>query len=105
TGKVLEELKGRSAFDLNGERARRLARLRPGHTGKELIEQVRKLTGSESTLKSGSTIVIGAGAIFRDGYKIASQSYHPPSGIYLPALYFDPKEPAPSRRRIIYLNG
>jgi cephalosporin-C deacetylase-like acetyl esterase len=90
TGQVLEDLKGKSVFDLNGEREMELAEKRPSHlsqTGNEgLFRRIRDglRLGTEPgkdvpTFKPGEPIT-------RRGYEITQYTFMPEASIVLPGM-------------------
>src|SRR5262249_8252957 len=87
TGQVLEEFKGRSAFDLSADRARELERrrsernLRPGSAGpnEELLKQVRQLAALPPTIAPAKLTEVGQ--VRRDGYRIRKLAFATEPGI------------------------
>ena len=104
TGQVLEDLKGKSCFDLNRERAVELAKLRAkaNLTNSELLAKVSAKIGM--SLPAPAATVKQAGTINRDTYRIEKLIFETEPGIQIPALLFLPpgKVDLPV---VIYLNG
>jgi cephalosporin-C deacetylase-like acetyl esterase len=107
SGQVLEDFKGKSAFDFNAEREKELRTLRidlqQRKTAAEMLEDVRRLinytprsvpSNSENKLES----------VTRDGYSIHQKTYATEPGIVVPALHFVPAEKT-SQQLIVYVHG
>jgi cephalosporin-C deacetylase-like acetyl esterase/pimeloyl-ACP methyl ester carboxylesterase len=86
TGQVLEEFKGRSAFDLNAERALDLARQRNkiDRKGNNSLKEVARLIGLKSPVPSAT--MKETGTIQRDGYRIRKLVFTTEPGIAVPGL-------------------
>src|SRR5262249_4296663 len=65
TGQVLEDLKGKSVFDLNAEREQELARRRTGHRP-GLLKEVERLLGLRLPVAAARLKEVGS--LKRDGY-------------------------------------
>jgi hypothetical protein len=104
TGQVLEELKGKSCFDLNAARARELAQQRATKEMKpeELRANVAKLIGV--TLPVPAAKVKDMGVIERKEYRISKLLFETEAGIAVPALLFQKGE-ADKGPLVIYLHG
>lgn len=104
TGQVLEDLKGKSVFDLNREKAAELAKLRAkmSLTNSELRARVSRMIGME--LAAPAATMTRAGTIDRDSYRIEKLIFETEPGMQIPALLFVPagKVDLPI---VIYLNG
>lgn len=105
TGQVLEDLKGRSAYQLNAEREKELAPRRAqyqsGHTPDDVRKEVRRLIALRA---SGTVRVKKAGAIQRDGYEVRKLIYETEPGIAVPALHFTSKGSA-GGPIVLYVHG
>jgi cephalosporin-C deacetylase-like acetyl esterase len=104
TGQVLEDLKGKSVFDLNREKAAELAKLRAkaNLTSNELRTKVSRMIGMD--LPAPAATMTRAGTINRDTYRIEKLLFETEPGMKIPALLFVPagKVDLPI---VIYLNG
>jgi cephalosporin-C deacetylase-like acetyl esterase len=104
TGQVLEDLKGKSVFDLTAERARQLAaeRGKVKRTPDELRKEVARLIGV--SLPVPAATVTDAGVLRRDGYEVRKKVFTTEPGVLVPALLFtrgdDDRGPL-----VIYLHG
>jgi hypothetical protein len=104
TGQVLEDLKGKSAFDLSAERARvlEMERTLRKRTPDELRQEIARRIGV--ALPVPAATATEAGVIRRDGYEIRKQVYATERGIRVPALLFtrgtDDQNPL-----VIYVHG
>jgi dienelactone hydrolase len=105
TGQVLEDLKGKSVFDLNAERADELARARPDRLGQgkkaELLLEVRRLLALPETVPAAT--VHETGVIRRPDYVIRKLVYETEPGIRVPALLFG-KDAAVKGPVVLYLH-
>jgi dienelactone hydrolase/pimeloyl-ACP methyl ester carboxylesterase len=107
TGQVLEDLKGKSVFDLNAERELELAKQRgkwqESHSKEELLKEVRRLIGLPATVPAAKRRETGV--VWRDGYGIFKSLYETEPGVQVPALRFVSKKPLLGQSTILYLNG
>lgn len=88
TGQVLEELKGKSVFDLNAQRERELARNRATLTGDGLRKEVRRLLAVPATVASAKVKEVGT--LDRDGYRVRKLVFETEPGVTVPGLLFEP---------------
>lgn len=103
TGQVLEDFKGRSAFDLNAERARELAgRRTPPNSPDAFAKQVRDLIGLPPTIRPAQVSEVGR--VRRDGYRMRQLSFQTEPGITVPGLHFVP-ERTEGRPLVLYVHG
>ena len=104
TGQVLEDLKGRSAFDLTAGRARELAaaRQKAKRSPDELRTEVARLIGLPRPVPAAT--VAAAGVVRRNGYEVRKQVFTTEPGVLVPALFFtrgdDDRSPL-----VVYLHG
>jgi cephalosporin-C deacetylase-like acetyl esterase len=111
TGQVLDEFKGRSAFDLTAERSRELERQRsernrrPGSAGPndELLKQVRHLAAVPPTIAPAQLAEVDR--VNHDGYRIRKLAFATEPGITVPALHFLPEKAADPRPLVLYVHG
>lgn len=105
TGQVLEDLKGKSAYDLNAARYTELAGDRAKFAERPADEQrkeIRRLLGLPE--KVAAAKVKQGGAQDRDGYTMTKLTFETEPGVVVPALVFVPKKDAkPSM--ILYVHG
>jgi cephalosporin-C deacetylase-like acetyl esterase len=102
TGQVLEDLKGKSVFDLNAERAAELAGRRPALPTEKLLEAVRqktslRLPGPEPRPTDRM------GQVRRKEYVIEKLAFETEPGISVPGLLFRPEDD--SKPFVIYVHG
>jgi cephalosporin-C deacetylase-like acetyl esterase len=106
TGQVLEDLKGKSVFHLNAERAAELAAARAkgrdSRSRDELLKEVRGLTGLQAPVAAAKRRE--AGDVRRDGYVIRKLVFETEPGIVAPALLFAPKGGA-EKPLVLYVHG
>jgi hypothetical protein len=102
TGQVLEEFKGRSAFDLNAERARDLERRRSGPNA-ELLQRVRQLAAVPATVAPAKVTEVGQ--VNRDGYRIRKLTFATEPGVTVPALHFLPEKAPDQQPLVLYVHG
>lgn len=104
TGQVLEDLKGKSVFDLNRERAIELAKQRTiaNRTSEEQRTAVSRTIGME--LPPPAATMTHVGTVKRDTYRIEKLLFETTPGIKLPALLFVPGEKV-DLPLVIYVNG
>jgi cephalosporin-C deacetylase-like acetyl esterase len=104
SGQVLEDFRGRSAFDMNAEAARDLAakRVKTKWTREQASRVIEGLLGGKQ--KQGSVVTSPGGILERDGYKVEKRIYETEPGIHVPALEFVPGKPA-KEPLILYLHG
>ncbi len=105
TGQVLEDYKGKSAFDFNAERARSFT----GQRGKFLADtanaekQVHQLLGLPGEIASASVKVVGT--VKREGLEIRKLAFETEPGISVPALLFLPEGKPGKRPLVLYAHG
>jgi dienelactone hydrolase len=94
SGQVLEDLKGRSVFDLNAALADELAKQRSGRKWRadEFRDAVQQIALPD-TLPAFT--LAEAGTIARSGYTLDKAVFQPKSGVPLPALTLVPKNEKP----------
>ncbi|MCE9532618.1 MAG: acetylxylan esterase [Planctomycetes bacterium] len=104
TGQVLEDLKGKSVFDVTAERARELVKVRAKSTmtAEDLRKQVAKKIGV--TLPVPAAKVAKGDIIERKEYRITKLIFTTEPGISVPGLLFEKKGQA-TGPLIIYLHG
>ncbi len=104
TGQVLEDLKGKSVFDLNRERAQELAkqRAKANLTANELRAAVTRRIGLNNPVPAAT--MKHAGTVKRDTYRVEKFIFETEPGIQIPALLFVPQGKV-DLPIIIYLNG
>jgi cephalosporin-C deacetylase-like acetyl esterase len=106
TGQVIEDLKGRSAFDLNAAREQELngerAKFQKEHSPAAVLKEVRKLIALELPVPAAK--VTEAGAVERPGYRIRKLVFATEPGIQVPGLLWEPQE-APRGPLVVYLHG
>jgi cephalosporin-C deacetylase-like acetyl esterase len=104
SGQVLEDFRGRSAFDMNAEAARDLAakRAKTKWTREQASRIIEGLLGGKQ--KQGGVVASPSGTLERDGYKVEKRIYETELGIRVPALEFVPQKPA-KEPLILYLHG
>lgn len=104
TGQVLEDLKGKSVFDLTAERAKVLAaeRERAKRTPDELRKEVAPLIGV--TLPVPAATVTDGELSQGDGYEVRKRVFTTEPGIPVPALWFT-RGADDHRPLVIYLHG
>lgn len=87
TGQVLEDLRGKSAFDLTRERAIELERGgRTKRTPDELRKEIAKLIGV--SLPVPAATVKDVGVVRRNGYEIHKKVFTTEPGIFVPGLLY-----------------
>lgn len=104
SGQVLEDLKGKSVFDLNAALADEFAKKRAAAKWKpeEFRKEVSRLIGVQE-------LTIGAGVsryerIDRDGYRISKTLYRTRDGMRLPELHFTPSKAGSVGLPVVYLS-
>lgn len=108
TGQVLEDLKGKSVFDLNAEKEQEFA-VERAKLGKEqskdgLLKQVRTLISLPDRLAVAKRTDVGR--LQRQGIVIEKCIFETEPGIRVPALDFRPEQnPARPAPLIIYVHG
>src|SRR5262249_55146032 len=104
---VLEDFKGKSAFDLNVERAHELAsqrgRLQEKQGKAEFLKEVRRVIGLSAPVKPA--VVEKVGEAKRDGYDVTKLVCRTEPGITVPGLLFTPGGAAGPRPLVLYLHG
>jgi cephalosporin-C deacetylase-like acetyl esterase len=107
TGQVLEDFKGKSAFDLNVERERELASQRAGlrekHGRAGILKEVRRVIAVTAPVKPA--VVEKVGELKRDGYDVAKLLYRTEQGITVAGLLFSPRGAAGPRPLVLYIHG
>jgi cephalosporin-C deacetylase-like acetyl esterase len=103
TGQVLEEFKGKSAFDLNADRARELAGRRTQPNSPDVLaKQVRELIALPPTIRPAQVAEVAQ--VRRDGYRVRKLKFETESGITVPGLHFVPEKTG-ARPLILYVHG
>jgi dienelactone hydrolase/pimeloyl-ACP methyl ester carboxylesterase len=104
TGQVLEDLKGRSVFDLNAELATELGRKRERADRKpaDLLEQVRRLTALPERVPAAK--LKESGVVERKGYRIRKLVFETEPGVLVPGLMFE-KEKGDKSPLVLYVHG
>jgi dienelactone hydrolase len=102
TGQVLEDLKGKSVFDLNAEAEREMAGQRARRTGDALQKEVERLLGLKRPAPKARRKDVGV--VKRDGYSIRKLVFETEPGILAPGLLFETAE-GNRDPLIIYLHG
>jgi cephalosporin-C deacetylase-like acetyl esterase len=102
TGQVLEEFKGKSAFDLNAEADRELAAQRSRVAGDELRKEVERLIGLKRPVAKVTRKEVGV--VKRDGIRIRKLVFETEPGILVPGLLFEKAE-GNAGPLSIYLHG
>ena len=114
TGQVLDDLKGRSVFDLNALQEKDLAKVRHvfqgTHLKDELLSEVRRLIGLPDKIAPAKLISLkfaeGTDTIERKACIIKKQVFETSPGIKVPALRFEPpKGPTAKLPVVIYVHG
>jgi hypothetical protein len=102
SGQVLDDLKGKSVFDLNATLATELAKKRAGKkwTPDEFIDEVGRLVLPDAVPVFKAT---EAGAIDKDGFTINKRVFSTGSGVPVPALIFEPKGEVPAAPLLVYV--
>ncbi len=113
TGQVLEDFKGKSAFDLTADRERVLAPQRAkfiaGNKPEDVAKEVRRVIGLEGSIKPAKKTELGT--IKRDGYTVQKLIFETEAGsttapgIQVPALLFMPTTPVANAPLTLYLHG
>lgn len=107
TGQVIEDLKGKSAFDLIAERENELAKLRTkwqeSHSKEELSNEVRRLIGVAPSIAAAKPKSVGK--VQRDGYAIVKTIYETEPSVLIPALVFTPEKPVKDQPTVLYAHG
>jgi cephalosporin-C deacetylase-like acetyl esterase len=90
TGQVLEDLKGKSVFHLNAERARALAdrraRTQADRPAGEMLKDVARLIGVALPVPAAKRAEVGE--VVREGYRIKKLAFTTEPGITVPGLLF-----------------
>lgn len=106
-GQVMKLPGARSAYDLNGDYERELARRRQELWAKSdrapLLEQVRQIAGIRRLDQLPPPQVEKGETTQRSGYRIQQLALRPEDGIVLPASLFVP-EKSPSGRVVLYVH-
>ena len=104
SGQVLEDLKGKSVFDLNAALASELAKQRDlkTRTREELRKEVAQLIGLPSAIPAAK--VTQNGSVSRLRTVINKQVYHRRSALPLPALDFEPKSEIPHSPLVVVID-
>lgn len=105
TGEVLEDLKGRSAFDFIAQRSQELAAQRAksldGKKPEEVRTAIARLLGIAEKPQSRREVV---GSIDKPSYVIHKVVYQTTPGIQVPALHLIPKKPAADLPLVLYVH-
>lgn len=103
TGQVLEDLKGKSVFNLNAERALELAPARAKLRAQpdQLKKEVSRLIGLPPSVKIAEYKEVGD--VSRDGYFLVKVLFETEPGIVVPGLLFSPKKEGPTPL-VVYLH-
>ncbi len=105
TGQVLEDLKGKSVFHLNAERARQLAErragLQKGQGREELLKEVARKIAVDLPVPAAQRKEIGK--VQREGYEIHKLAFLTEPGITVPGLLFSSEKARGPL--VIWLNG
>lgn len=102
TGQVLTSLGGKSAFDLNAERAAELDRGRRTLGPDALREEVRRRLALPAKL--GPVIVHPPATVSRAGYTITPWAFETEPGVLVPVILFR-GEPAADRPLVVYVGA
>jgi dienelactone hydrolase/pimeloyl-ACP methyl ester carboxylesterase len=103
TGQVLSSLKGKSAFDLTADRAAELAGKRGGMGRAELLAEVRRLIGIETTWTPVREAQLLQGVLQRNRYVIRKGYAETEPGVKVPFLNFAPEKS--DQRSVLYVAG
>lgn len=106
TGQVLEDLKGRSVFDLNAERMKELAGDRAKFAerpAEDRLKEVRRLLALPERIPAAK-LLTDRSEIRRDGYTIYRKSFETEPGIVVPVLWFQPEKEA-NNETILYISS
>ncbi|MBY0527636.1 MAG: acetylxylan esterase [Gemmataceae bacterium] len=107
TGQVLEDLKGKSVFDLNTEQELALAKERAqwlkGRPNDDIRKEVRRLLAVPEKVPAAKLRDVGK--IERKGYEIRKLVFDTEAGISVPALWFVTPKKADVLPCIVYLHG
>lgn len=109
TGQVLEDLKGKSVFDLNAEREFELSMQRKqGDARQDPRPKIRELLNLDldraNRKLATRTNDRGQTAIQRDGYTIRKFAFETEPGILIPTLHFEPAG-GPAQEVVVYVHG
>jgi cephalosporin-C deacetylase-like acetyl esterase len=106
TGQVLEDFKGKSAFDLNAERLEELTKRHKERSPELTVEGLRQLLQVPNR-KTPRDIQLVAGEVKRDGYAIRKQIFEVEAGIQVPGLLFTPQVKSGTHQLplIVYVHG
>jgi hypothetical protein len=111
---VLEDFKGRSAFDLNALAEKELAKQRrkfqDEHSTDELLQQIRRLIAVPEKLPEAKVMPVksteGSGAIERKDCRITRLILETEPGIQVPALRFDSTKGSGEKLGVmLYIHG
>ncbi len=104
SGQVIEDLRGKSAFALNAERAEHLAKQRTKKmlSKQQLLRRVRKLIALPSQIKPAGFQTIGK--VERNDTNIKKLIVTTEPGIKVPALHFIPKGQKRETPLVVYLD-
>jgi len=107
TGQVLEDLKGRSAFDITAEKDRSFAKQRAAFlttgTRAERLKTVRELLAVPDTIMPATAKSHGDAK--RDGYDLRKMTFETEPGITLPAILFTPRGKDGPMPLVLYAAG
>jgi cephalosporin-C deacetylase-like acetyl esterase len=103
SGQVLEDFKGKSAFDFNAERERDLAQKRAtfldGHRKEDILKEVRRLIALPETITPASRKP--AGAVPGRTVAVGKLLFETEPGVLVPALDFQPNRRRSDRLPLI----
>lgn len=99
TGQVLEDLKGRSVFDLNAELAAELAKQRAAKAWekKELRKEVARVIGLPGEIPALGRWPREQSVTLGNGLDCSKFSFHSPLGVEIPAAFFGPGRSTPTQ--------
>ncbi|MGE3806367.1 MAG: acetylxylan esterase [Gemmataceae bacterium] len=104
SGQVIEDLKGKSVFQLSAERAAELKKLRTkaNRPPDVLLGEVRKLIALPEEIKPVKPQV--RGKLEREGYVVHKLLFETEPGILVPALRFEPAKVDGDKPLVVYLH-
>jgi len=108
SGQVLADFQGRSAFDLNAERARELADERQKRSTDadpaKLLQEVERRIALK-TRPANAPPIRDAGEVQKNGLRVRKLVLQTEPGIEVPALWVDPAEPAGEKAPLVVVIG
>lgn len=107
TGQVLSALGGRSAFDLNAERADQLEKLRAERFAGRTVEALRSEVHKRLALpeEAAKAVVERREPIHREGCTIDRWALTTESGVKVPVLLFRPETPTEGKPLVVYVGA